>query len=290
MTQTKFPRLRFTNRFRCTVALTAAAALLVSTGCGDDGTAPNSARTSYGVAKAIGNGTARSYVTLNAAGKPTSVGIALTEGALSNLPMIPNAPSPSAVMLELALPADAPVAGFDHIMVDWNPLGHEPAPIYTLPHFDFHFYSATSAQVMAIMPTDPQYATKAASFPSAEFIPTGYVAASVLGNTTAAAATVPMMGLHWLDVTAPELQPPPTGKTFTQTFIYGSYDGKFIFLEPMITKAYLESIMTTGGMTRNIGTAAKVATAGYYPTAFSIRFDAPTKEFRISVDNLTYRQ
>lgn len=286
-----FLRLRFnSNRFRFTVALTAAAALLVSTGCGDDSTAPNSARTSYGAAKSIGNGTARTYVTLDAAGKPTSVGIALSEDALANLPMVPHAPSPSAVMLELALPTDAPVTGFDHIMVDWNPLGHEPAPIYTLPHFDFHFYSATSAQVMAIMPTDPQYAAKAASFPSAQYVPTGYVAASVLGGTTAAAATVPMMGLHWLDTTAPELQPPPAGKTFTQTFIYGSYDGKFIFLEPMITKAYLESIKTTAGMTRDIGTAAKVATPGYYPSTFSIRFDVPTKEYRISVDKLTYRQ
>lgn len=286
-----FPRLRFnSNRFRRTVALTATAALLVSTGCGDDGTAPDNARTSYGAAKSIGNGTARTYVILDAAGKPTSIGIALTEGALTNLPMIPNAPSPSAVMLELALPTDAPVTGFDHIMVDWNPLGHEPAPIYTLPHFDFHFYKVTSAQVMAIMPTDPQYAAKAASFPSAEFIPTGYVAASVLGGTTAAAATVPMMGLHWLDTRSPELQPPPAGKTFTQTFIYGSYDGKFIFLEPMITKAYLESIKSTAGMTRDIGTAAKVATAGYYPSTFSIRYDVPTKEYRISVDKLTYRQ
>ena len=51
----------------------------------------------------------------------------------------------------------------------------------------------------------------------------------------------------------PELQPPPAGKTFTETFIYGSWDGKFIFLEPMITKAYLESLKNTSGMHLNQG-------------------------------------
>ena len=274
-----------------TLALTVAlsGALLAGSACSDSSTAPN-ARTSYGVAQTLGNGTARTFVTLDAAGKPTSVGVALTEAALTNLPMTPNAPSPSAVMLQLALPADAPVTGYNHIMVDWNPLGHEPDHVYTLPHFDFHFYSVTPAQVMAIMPTDPQWATKAASLPGASFVPTGYVAASVLGGVPAGAAAVPMMGLHWLDTASPELQPPPTGKPFTETFIYGSWDGKFIFMEPMITKAYMESLKNTAGMTRNIGTAAQVASAGYYPSAYSIRYDVAAKEYRISLDKLTNRQ
>ena len=175
-------------------------------------------------------------------------------------------------------------------MVDWNPNGHEPDHVYTLPHFDFHFYQVTNAVVMAILPSDPQYAAKAASFPAAQFVPTGYVAASVLGGTTAAAATVPMMGLHWLDTSAPELQRPPAGKTFTETFIYGSYDGKFIFIEPMITKAYLESLKGTTGMQRNVAVAAQVASPGYYPSAYSIRYDATAKEYRIALENLRFRQ
>ena len=31
------------------------------------------------------------------------------------------------------------------------------------------------------------------------------------------------------------------GEPFTKTFIYGSYDGTFIFGEPMVAKAYLET-------------------------------------------------
>lgn len=275
---------------RAAVTLTIAAIGSLSAACDDDSNALDKARTSYGVSQALGNGTVRTYVTLNEAGKPTSVGVALSEGALNNLPMTPNAPSPSALMLTLAMPADAPVAGYNHVMLDWNPAGHEPDHVYTHPHFDFHFFNITPQQVMAIMPTDPQWATKAAAFPTATFVPTGYKAASELAGIPAAAAAVPMMGVHWLDVSSPELQPPPAGKTFTETFIYGSYDGKFIFLEPMITKAYLESLKNTAGMSRNIGTSAQVAAPGFYPSSYSIRYDAAAKEYRIALDNLSYRQ
>ena len=47
---------------------------------------------------------------------------------------------------------------------------------------------------------------------------------------------VPTMGAHWIDVTAPELN----GQPFTETFIFGSFDGKMTFYEPMITKAFIE--------------------------------------------------
>lgn len=275
---------------RAALLLAVAATGVLAVACNDDSTAPNNARIAYGAAQVLGNGTARTYVSLNAAGQPVSIGVALSEAALNNLPMTPNAPSPSAVMLQLALPADAPVQGYNHVMLDWNPAGHEPDHVYTLPHFDFHFYKITPAQVMAMMPSDPQWNTKAASLPAAPFVPAGYQAAHVLANIPAGAAAVPMMGLHWLDVSSPELQPPPANQTFTETFIYGSYDGAFIFLEPMITKAYLESVKVNGGKSRTIPTAAQVATAGYYPTAYSIRYDAAAKEYRISLDSLVLRQ
>ena len=45
-----------------------------------------------------------------------------------------------------------------------------------------------------------------------------------------------------------------------------------------------------GGKSRTIPTAAQVATAGYYPSAYSIRYDAAAKEYRISLDSLVLRQ
>jgi hypothetical protein len=279
---------RFTTR-----ALRTAAALLLLTGvaaCDDDSTSPANPVMHYGASQTLGNGTARTYVAVNSSGKPVSVGIALSEEALNNLPNTPNAPSPSAVMLTLAMPTNAPATGYNHVMLDWNPQGHEPDQVYTHPHFDFHFFQITPAERDAIMPTDPAFATKAGLLPAAQFVPAGYSAAHVLANIPVEAAAVPMMGVHWLDTSAPELQPPPANHMFTETFIYGSYNGKFIFIEPMITKAYIESMKGTAGMSRNVPAPAQVATAGYYPSKYSIRYDAASKEYRISLDALTYKQ
>ena len=110
---------------------------------------------------------------------------------------------------------------FDHITINWEPTGHEPNGIYNVPHFDMHFYKISVAAQMAItgIPGAP---------PPAGYLPASYVIP---------AATVPQMGSHWLDPSSPEL--PPTFAPFTHTFIYGSDNGKVIFLEPMITRAFL---------------------------------------------------
>ncbi len=273
------------------IARHAAVALLLITAaaCSGEATSPNSPRMVYGAGQTLGNGTARTYVALDASGKPVSIGVAMSDAALTNLPTHVPGPGPSAAMLSLPLPTDAPATGFDHIMLDWNPAGHEPDNVYTHPHFDFHFYNITPAEVMAMMPSDPQWAQKAGALPAAAYVPSGYVAASVLANVPAAVAAVPMMGLHWLDTASPELQAPPAHHPFTETFIYGSYDGKFIFIEPMITKAYIESLKGTPGMTRAVGTAALVAKAGYYPAAYSIKYDGAAKEYRIALEQLTWR-
>jgi hypothetical protein len=56
-------------------------------------------------------------------------------------------------------------------------------------------------------------------------------------NLPPAQASVPKMGLHWTDTNSPEL--PPRNQPFTATFIIGSCDGKVIFDEPMITRAFI---------------------------------------------------
>ena len=248
----------------------------------------NKSRIVYGDAQALGNGSARVFVTLDADKHPTSLGVSISESAMTGLPMTPKAPSPSAAMLMLALPAEAKVTGFDHVMVDWNPVGHEPEHVYTLPHFDFHFYSATEAEQMAIMPNAPDFEQRASRVPDAQFAPEGYVAAHVLMKAPAPAATIPMMGLHWIDGAAAELH----GQTFTSTFIWGSFDGRFIFLEPMITKAHIESAKSSAGnaITMPLKSPAKYERAGYYPDQYSIRWDASAKEYRISLDGLTPRK
>ena len=45
---------------------------------------------------------------------------------MTGLPQTPMPGMPSAAMLSLALPTEAAGTGYNHVMLDWNPAGHEP--------------------------------------------------------------------------------------------------------------------------------------------------------------------
>ncbi len=262
-----------------TTAIVAIATLGVAIACSNSTTAVDKSALSYGPSVSFGQGSARTWVQTDASGALSSIGIAMTESALNGLPTTVSGRSPTALMATLPLPAEAAGAGFDHAEVGWNPLGHDPVQIYGLPHFDMHFYSVSPATQLAILPNDPQWATKAANLPSAAFVPTGYVAPPA----PIAASAVPQMGVHWTDVKSPEFN----GQPFTSTFIYGSWDGQFIFLEPMITKAFLDS--HPANVTRNIPQPAQWAKPGSYPTTYTVNYDASLQEFRITLGGLTKR-
>ncbi|MEJ7682316.1 MAG: DUF5602 domain-containing protein [Segetibacter sp.] len=144
-----------------------------------------------------------------------AIGIQLGEDALNNLPK-------SGDTYPLPLPVQSKVSGIDHVEADWNPSGHEPGPIYGAPHFDFHFYYISKQEQSSVIP-GPDTVTV-----PAQYIPTDYVTGVF---------AVPNMGVHWSDTTAPEFH----GVPFTTTFIYGFYHGKMTFLEPMVTKAFLQT-------------------------------------------------
>jgi hypothetical protein len=91
------------------------------------------------------------------------------------------------------------------------------------------------------------------------------------------------MGLHWADPSGPEFN----GQAFGKTFIYGSYDGKFIFAEPMLTKAYLES--KPAAIATPVKLPAQYAVSGYQPTSYTVSYDAAAKEYRISLTGLALR-
>ncbi|MEP6494379.1 MAG: DUF5602 domain-containing protein [bacterium] len=261
----------------------AALAIATVVACSDSNTEPASPHLAYGPAQALGQGTARAYVTLDDAGKPTSLGVALSENLMNGLPQTPlPGGGMSAADLILTLPAEGNVTGFNHVMLDWNPMGHEPAGVYTIPHFDFHFYTIATADQMAIVPTDPQFNTKMESMPAETYRPVGMIKRP---------GGVPMMGAHWADPTSPELLPPPQSQPFTRTFLYGSYDGHFIFYEPMITKAHIESLKSVAGNTikSSIKLPSSYEHPGYYPTTYTMTWNATAKEYRIALDNLVQK-
>ncbi|PWS34286.1 hypothetical protein DFH01_24985 [Falsiroseomonas bella] len=213
-------------------------------------TAVAPARTVEGPRQALGRGEAFSWVGLDAAGRPISLGIGVTQTALDELP-------DAATELNLALPAEAGTLGYDHVGLDWIPHGHEPAGVYDKPHFDLHFYRISVAARDRITPEDPDYEAKLAREPAAGLVPPGFARVP---------SGVPRMGAHWVAADAPEL----AGQPFERTLLLGSYDGELTFVEPMITRAFLqartEAILPVRAPQGAVGALA-------WPAAYRVSFD-----------------
>ena len=257
---------------------------------------PTEANRIDGVAKQVGKGTARTYILLDANNRPLELGVALTEGVMEGLP----APAPikhSADAVEhldmhswiLDLPSRNPTP-YKFVQFGWNPQGHEPPGVWDVPHFDFHFYTVGIDVRNSIVPSDPQFAEKAAKYPAKELVPQFYLDAATAAKRTPAEMTVPEMGTHWFDVRTPEVQAvagnPAGYRPFTTTFIYGTWNGEFIFSEPMITRAFLLSKPDTLIAVPHAG----FRNAGYYPDAYRITYDARAREYRIALTQFTEKQ
>jgi len=225
-----------------------------------------------GEAQPVGNGTARSWVATDKDGKPTAIGVTFAEAALSGLP-----PSltPGLIWTEflLPLPPEASATGFNHIGLNWNPKGHDPEGVYKVPHFDFHFYMISPADRERITTRGDDLERVRKPLPP-EFVPEGYILAP--------ASEEPGMGLHWVEPNSHEFH----GKAFTHTFIYGSYDGRMIFLEPMMTKAFLE---TKPDIAVPIKLPVKYQKPGYYLTRYSVKYYPESREYTVAIEGLTLR-
>lgn len=278
----QIPRPRAASFKGWTSVVAVALAVLVAQACSAASGAEKSAGNPsllYGEAVAVGGGTARTYIVMDA-DTPTEIGIALSESVLADLPSdhggegavhMPDGHSMYEFTLPLPRRNETP---FRQVVLNWNPGGHEPPGIYDQPHFDFHFYMIDTLARKGILPSDPLFQLKAERLPAPELIPAGYVLPAPMA--------VPQMGVHWVDPTSPELN----GKTFTRTFIYGSWDGELIFAEPMITKAFLEARTDSSFA---LPAAARYPKPGYHPTTYRVRWDDAAREYRVSLTGLVRR-
>ncbi|HDS06970.1 MAG TPA: hypothetical protein ENO05_05025 [Bacteroides sp.] len=218
-------------------------------------------QTFYGPAQPVGNGVARAWIMQEKDGTPLEVGVTLSEKALLNLPG-------HMAEFELDLPHQADSDFYTHATVDWNPAGHEPPGTYDLPHFDIHFYIISKEDRMAIGPGDPAFDIE----PAPLFVPPSYLKTP---------GGIPQMGAHWIDLLAPEF----TGGIFTRTFIWGSYDGEFIFWEPMVTRDYL---LTRPNEEIILRQPAAYQRDGWYATKYRVSYSERPGEYTVALSGLVY--
>lgn len=211
----------------------------------------------------VGAGTARTYVEIQKNGSPAGIGVVLSASALSNLPS-----DQMMFSYELKLPVREDLRPFDHVVLNWNPMGHEPTEIYGAPHFDFHFYMIPS-EVQKAITCDAADKSICLKPVAPEYVPSDYAPGP---------GGVPTMGWHWIDTLSGEWH----GLPFTSTFIYGYYNGMLSFIEPMITRKFL---LEKTDLSAAIRLPAKFPYPGNYPSSYSIQYITSEDAYHITLQN-----
>jgi hypothetical protein len=230
---------------------------------------PQDYNTFYGPVVQMGDGHLRSWINITRSdNKPLAIGIEFTGKSMYNLPQDHMNHMANTFVLTLHQKAKA-ITAFDHITINWEPMGHEPPGIYDVPHFDMHFYKISVADQMMITPVP-------GPVPAAGYLPAAYV---IQG------ATVPQMGTHWLNPASPEL--PPTLQPFTYTFIYGTNNGHVHFYEPMITRAFL---LSGTGVSKAFPTPTRFAPQNkYYPSVYRIWKNNENERHYVALTDFTWQ-
>ena len=162
--------------------------------------------TFYGPTIQMGEGHARSWVNISHDDKALAVGIEMTDDALLQHEHSTSEDGHSNEFVVLLHQKAKELMPFDHVVINWNEAGHPPPGIFTVPHFDFHFYKMPLTERLAIPPY-PQAMAAFNNNPLPGYLPPAYVKAP---------AGEAQMGAHWMDVLSPEFN----GQSFTHTFIY----------------------------------------------------------------------
>ncbi|MBC7845968.1 MAG: hypothetical protein H7Y10_05710 [Flavobacterium sp.] len=213
---------------------------------------------------ALGYGKVRSWISLNQKnGLPSEIGLEITPEAFKNLTTENNKtipPDHKTIVVPLHLKAKQSTP-FDHIGLNWNPNGHVPQGVFDVPHFDIHFYMISVEEQMAIPAWSPETDAAFNLYPPMGYMPADY------GTPPGPATAEPQMGKHWLPNNLGPYLP------FSKIMIYGSYNGKLIFVEPMITLDYL---LSNVDFSMDYSQPELFAKAGNYPTKYNIYHDATT--------------
>jgi len=237
----------------------------------------------FGNPQPLGEGSVRSFVTLDNDGNPSEVGATFTQGALS----LPTGDSEPDIATVLSLPPEASATAFNHLELTYMPHA-EPGnpPAFGVPRINIDA-SLLSLQERALICPNPDTtgpqptcaADKQAKIlkqPLPDAVPQGMLSS---GNVQ------PGIGTRYLDPDA--ALPIITGQQpFNTLYDYGFYDGEPSVIALGASKAFLE---TQPNVTNPIKIPTSYPKSGYYPTEYSVTFDATSQEYRLSLSGLTYR-
>lgn len=248
------------------VALVMAAVVLAA----GSALAQSAPATYEGKAVRIGHGSAHTVVRTGDSGTPVSIGVVFTSGLLAGLPKAAKDKDPD-FPYQLPMPTKGPRTVVDHVVINWESAGHPPPHVYDVPHFDFHFYLVSRMAQAKVKFKSQNESGDSGQQPPVELVPAGYVVPP--------GTAVPQMGVHAINPSAAEFH----GQPFTATFIYGYYNKRQTFIEPMVSLAYLES---KPSFSAPVARPASYTKPGAYPSAYSVKYDAARKLYEVTLDEL----
>jgi hypothetical protein len=258
----------------------------------------------YGERSRLGNGEVTAYSQAEGT-RPVAVGMVMTDGVLDGLPSNPPTDGKWCFdkdgngtvdpMLEchngyetqldlgsnFQRRVDTP---FTYVLNNWNPFGHDPLGVYDKPHFDVHFYVKPNAERTAIRSGPCPALTNCDDYALAKQLPAAkYLAPDFIDVD----AVEPGMGNHLVDPTSPEFN----GQPFTRTWIYGVYNTKVTYYEPMVAHAYFSGLRD--GSINDGCFDFKLATdfqeSGWYPTKYCLRHRDNRNDMTVSLENFVHR-
>jgi len=204
-------------------------------------------------------------------GAVTSFGATIPIGVIANAPAEMEMAWPPVASARIPLPEAVQTAtGVQVLTVFWEPHGHPPGP-YLTPHFDFHFYGISMAELDAIDCLD---VSKPAQLAAGYEMPD--VSIPELGDLIG--LCVPAMGMHSLpsaEMNASEL--------FAKTMVVGYYQTRPIFIEPMITA---QTMLGRQSFTVDVPTVPGWPTTGQYPSSFEAVYDSTAESYRFVFSGL----
>lgn len=218
----------------------------------------------------LGEGKARSFVSVDEEGFPIEIGLVMRKEVLDNLSILP--PSSVATVLPFHHKATE-LTPFEHIGINWQPTGH--GPVFYVPHFDIHFYMISNEERLAIPEysetTDPLFNL----YPPEGYMPADYI------NFPGEGGVYPEMGKHWVPADFLSYVP------LTHIVVLGTYNGEFVFQEPMVSVDYLLSNPDFSG---DYSQPLYFQESTNYPTKYNVYVDPKTQDIYITLSDFVARQ
>lgn len=246
----------------------------------------------------MGDGPLYSFIDLDAEGKPTAIGVSISQAAMDTLPtqrndgqlcwdlngdgtQDPNAECGWGHGRVLFLPKVDKVP-FTYMLFNWATFGHGPVHVFDKPHFDVHIYVNDNLERLAIRPGPcPSFINCADKEKALKPLKDGYMPEGFEYQVGGAAQGY--MGNHIVDLD----DPVHSGGDLTHLFAYGTYDGHLTFWEPLITASFLN---TKPNACAPIGQPQLFEKAGYYPMQHCTRYRPEKKDYIITLEDFVYRE